>query len=127
MDPSTSIHAESQVRLNPARPRQFTVGGFEVDFFVFVVCTDQGQHARTLLTTARRELSGRHGMNNALRCFAPPNRDAEPHTAQGHNAYVFRCPRCGRTPHIRHERWWQAIDDLGRLGVDELDISLLPF
>ena len=127
MDIPKSDNSAPQARLNPARPRQFTLGGREVDFFVQVVCTDKGQHKRMLLTTARRELNGGHGMNFALRYFAPPNPHAEAHTAQGHDAYVFRCPRCRRTPHIRSDRWWQAVDDLGRLGVDELDISLLPF
>jgi hypothetical protein len=117
-----------QARLNPARPRQFTVGrGREVDFFVFVVCTDRGQHRRLLLTTARRELDGTHGMNAALQCFAPPDPNAKPQTATGRDAYVFWCPGCNRTPHIGRERWWNAIDDLGRVGADELDISLVPF
>jgi hypothetical protein len=127
MDNSASDNTKSQDRLNPTRSRQFTLGGHEIDFFVQVVCTDKGQHARTLLTTARRELGGGHGMNFALRHFAPPDPDAKPHTAQGHDAYVFTCPRCSRAPHIGKDRWWQAIDDLGRLSVDELDISLLPF
>jgi hypothetical protein len=92
------------------------------------VCTDKGQHARTMLTTARRELDGSHGMNHALEHFAPPEGDrAKPLTATGRDSYVFICPRCSRTPHIRRDHWWRAIDDLGRLGVDELDISLLPF
>lgn len=114
-------------RLNPAAPRQFFVSDYEADFFVFVVCTDRGQHKRMLLTTARRELGGGHGMNNALRWFAPPDPDARAGTAMGHDSYVFRCPRCTRTPHIKRERWWQTIDELGRLGIRELDISLLPF
>jgi hypothetical protein len=45
-------------RLNPAAPRQFYQSGAEADFFVFVVCTDRGQHKRMLLTTAARELGG---------------------------------------------------------------------
>lgn len=127
MGTSDGGQATSKGRLNPANPRHFTASGREVDFSVYVVCTDRGQHTRTMLSTARRELDGIHGMNHALECFAPPDPDAKPHTATGHDAYTFWCPRCGRTPHIRSDRWWQAIDDLGRLGVDELDISLLPF
>ena len=128
MEGPTSDSGQPRDRLNPALPRRFTIGGREVDFFVQVVCTDQGQHKRTLLTTARRELDGQHGMNHALEYFAPPyGDDAKPNSGMGRESYVFRCPHCPRTPHIKKDRWWQAIDDLGRLGVDELDISLLPF
>ena len=98
----------------------------EADFFVFVVCTDRAQHKRTLLTTARRDLGGGHGMNNALNCFAPPDPNAKERTATGRDSYVFWCPRCTRTPHINKERWWQIIDEMGRHGLDELDLSLLP-
>ena len=114
-------------RLNPAASRQFFQSGAEADFFVFVVCTDRGQHKRMLLTTARRELGCGHGMNSALQWFAPPDPDAGAGTATGHDSYVFWCPRCTRAPHIKKERWWQTIDELGRLGIRELDISLLPF
>jgi len=114
-------------RLNPGSPRQFFKSGHEADFFVFVVCTDRGQHKRVLLTTARRELGGGHGMNNALKNFAPPDPDAKPGSAFGRDAYIFTCPRCPRTPHINQARWWEIIDELGRRGVGELDLSMLPF
>ena len=56
---------------------------------MFVVCTDRGQHKRTVLTTARRELDGGHGMNHALEWFAPPDASAEARTAMGHGG-LFR-------------------------------------
>ncbi len=112
-------------RLNPAAQRQFAQSGREVDFFVFVVCSDRGQHESVLLTTARRELDGTHGMNHALRYFAPPSRDDEfPELSR--ESYVFRCPRCSRTPRIKRDRWWSLIDELGRQEQTTLDLSLLP-
>jgi hypothetical protein len=53
-------------RTNPNRRREFDRGGEEVDYFIFVVCTDRGQHESVLLPQARRELDGTRGMNNAL-------------------------------------------------------------
>lgn len=114
-------------RTNPARRREFNGAGEEVDYFVLVVCTDRGQHGQTLLTTARRELDGRHGMNFALRYFAPPVPDSEPESSTGRESYIFRCPRCTRTPHIKADRWWAAVEAVVRADLDELDISLLPF
>ena len=112
-------------RVNVNGPRQFMQSGSEVDYFVFVGCTDRGQHKRVQLSTARRELDGTHGMNNALRHFAPPNPDARPMTATGRGSYVFWCPKCGRTPQIKSERWWHLVDEVARVGLNDLDISLL--
>jgi hypothetical protein len=114
-------------RTNPARRREFNRAGEEVDYFVRVVCTDRGQHGRVLLTTARRELNGEQGMSFALQYFAPPMRDAESESLTGRESYVFRCPRCTRTPQIKADRWWAAVEAVVLADLDELDISLLPF
>lgn len=115
---------EAPSRLNPTAPPQYTQSGREVDFFVFVVCSDRGQHEPVLLTTARRELDGSHGMNNALRYFAPPSRDEEfPELSR--ESYKFRCPRCPRTPKINSDRWWNIVDECGRQELPTLDLSLL--
>ena len=121
--------AEDEVlpRTNPARRRQYNRAGKEHDYFLFIVCTDRGQHKRILLTTARRSLTGERGMNHALVCFAPPMKDAEPDTLTSRESYVFRCPKCGRTPHIRNDRWWALIESAVRADLDDLDLSLLPF
>lgn len=114
-------------RINPNRRRQFFAGGQEADYFVFIICTDRGQHERVLLTTARRELDGSRGMNYALRWFAPPMTDAQAGSSIGRNSYTFACPRCTRTPQIKADRWWELVDNVVRLDLDELDISLLTF
>lgn len=124
--PSANDTAIVVRRLNPSEPRQFTQGGREVDFFLLVYCSDRGQHEPVLLTTARRELDGTHGMNLALRFFAPPMYDAEPNSPMSRESYSFRCPRCRRTPRIKGAKWWSIVDDYGRAGRTELDISLLP-
>lgn len=114
-------------RINPNRRREFFQSGQEVDYFLFIICTDRGQHDRVLLTTARRELDGSHGMNNALRWFAPPMKDAEPGSSMGRESYIFACPVCTRTPQIKADRWWNLVDEAVRRNLEELDISLLPF
>ncbi|NHC44627.1 hypothetical protein [Motilibacter aurantiacus] len=124
------MHEAEGGRLAPDAPRQYTQSGFEVDFFVFVVCTDRGQHKRMLLTTARRELDGSHGMNNALRWFAPPDSAGELEGAGrtwSRSSYEFICPRCRRSPRIEGSKWWNLVDELDRVGQYELDLSLLPF
>jgi hypothetical protein len=122
----TEEHAEA-ARLDPTRPRVFSVGGFEVDYFMWVICTDRGQHKRVLLTTARRELGGGHGMNHALRWFAPPMYEqASPHSQTGRESYAFKCPLCRRNPQLQKDRWWSLVDEMWRAGYDELDVSLLP-
>lgn len=112
-------------RVNPGRRRQFNRGGEEVDYFVWIVCTDRGRHDRVLLTTARRELDGTRGMNFALRYFAPPWEDAESESGMAREAYTFRCPRCTRKPQIKADRWWAAVEALVRADLDDLDVSLL--
>jgi hypothetical protein len=112
-------------RTNPERRRQFSVGGFEVDYFIWIVCTDRGQHEPVLLTTARRELDGTRGMNHALNFFAPPDVEATERSGSALGAYVFRCPKCPRTPQIKADRWWQLLDEPVRADADRLDISLL--
>jgi len=103
------------------------MSGREVDAFLEVVCTDRGQHKRTLLTSACRELDGSHGMNHALQNFCPPRgEEAKPRSASGRDSYVFWCPRCPRTPHVQRDRWWRLVDDYIRAGLPVLDISLLP-
>ena len=114
-------------RIDPQRPREFTRGGREVDYFVLVICTDRGQHKPILLTTARRELDGSRGMNHALRYFAPPmGNKARPESLTGRESYTFLCPLCPRTPQVRADRWWRYLDDVVRAGLDRFDISLLP-
>ena len=100
--------------------------GIEIDYFMPVVCTDRGQHKPVLLTTARRHLDGTRGMSYALKYFAPPMSNALPNSLIGRESYVFRCPRCPRTPSIRADRWWDLIDALVRADGDRMDISLLP-
>jgi hypothetical protein len=113
-------------RVNVNGPPQFAMDGREVDYFIAVICTDRGQHKQVQLTMARRELDGSGGMNFALRHFAPPDPKARPESAVGRDSYIFWCPKCGRTPQVKRERWWRALDELARAGVHDLDISLLP-
>ncbi|MFI2643258.1 hypothetical protein [Streptomyces sp. NPDC018610] len=93
--------------------------------FMAITCTDRSQHRRIRLTTARLHLSDR-GMNYALEHFAPPMADAEPETLVGRESYTFVCPRCGRTPQIKFDKWWKLLEELAEAGRDEFDISLLP-
>lgn len=79
-----------------------------------------------MLTTARRELDRTGGMNHALRYFAPPMKDAAPGSFTAREAYIFRCPKCTRTPQIKLDRWWRFLDESVRVGLDVVDISLLP-
>lgn len=114
-------------RTNPDRRREYNRGGEEVDYFISVICTDRGQHEPILLTTARRELDGSIGMSHALRMFAPPmGPSAKPRSMTGLESYVFRCPRCTRTPQIKSTRWWNYVDAAVRADLDAVDISLLP-
>lgn len=108
-------------RTNPDRPRQFNGAGEEVDYFISIVCTDRGQHERVQLTEARRMLDGQRGMNHALKWFAPPQRDAEPHTFLGRDSYVFRCPKCPRTPQVQRDKWWSLLDGAVKADFDELE------
>lgn len=116
---------EEPARLNPHLDRVFTLSGIEVDFFVAVVCSDKGQHPRTVLSMARRELGGGHGMSHALEWFAPPMDDRES-PRMSRSSYTFACPRCPRRPVIRAATWWRLVDEVGRVGRADLDISLLP-
>lgn len=109
-------------RIAPQAPRQFSVSGIEVDYFVRVICTDRGQHDCVLLTTARRDLDGTHGMSHALRWFAPPG-PYEYDSRVSHNSYEFSCPRCDRRPRITRESWWSLVDETWRVGFSELDVS----
>ncbi|WP_394615255.1 hypothetical protein JNUCC0626_36445 [Lentzea sp. JNUCC 0626] len=114
-------------RIDPERCREFTMSGREVDYFMPVVCTDRGQHKRMLLTSARRELDGTHGMNHALQWFAPPmGKDAEPNSLTSKHSYIFRCPKCPRTPQVKADVWWQLVDKAVLARLDAIDISLLP-
>lgn len=62
----------------------------------------------------------------ALRYFAPPmGNEATPRSLTSRNAYVFRCPRCRRTPQIERSRWWSILDAVVRADFDEIDISML--
>jgi hypothetical protein len=94
-------------------------------YFMPVVCTDRGQHEPVLLTTARRHLDGTRGMNYALEYFAPPMSDAYERSGVGRGSYVFRCPRCPRTPTIKADRWWDLLDALVRADGQRMDVSLL--
>ncbi|GAA4686281.1 hypothetical protein GCM10023347_47030 [Streptomyces chumphonensis] len=96
------------------------------EYYICIVCTDRGQHGGIRLTTARKT-SEERGMSFALEHFAPPMADAEPRSMIGHDSYTFICPRCGRTPQIQRERWWRIVDAAAEEGMDELDISRLPF
>ena len=51
-------------------------------------------------------------MNHALKFFAPPDTEATERSGLALGAYVFRCPRCPRTPQVKADRWWQLLDDL---------------
>lgn len=90
-----------------------------------IVCTDRAQHRRIRLTTARLHLSDR-GMNHALEHFAPPMADAGPRSSVGRESYTFICPRCGRNPQIKFDKWWRLLEAVAESGRDEFDISLLP-
>jgi hypothetical protein len=114
-------------RIDPARHREFAMSGREVDYFMPIVCTDRGQHKRMLLSMASRELNGDRGMSRALESFAPPMADAKPGSTIGLESYTFMCPGCGRTPQIKHDRWWWIIEEAVRAGVAEIDLSVLPF
>lgn len=113
-------------RVNSSLPRQFTMSGREVDYFIPIVCTDRGQHKRLQLSMARRELDGTYGMSHALQYFAPPMRDAKEGESVSQESYIFRCAVCPRTPRINSVRWWSLVDQSITLGLDEIDISLLP-
>ncbi|MDP9397341.1 MAG: hypothetical protein M3P96_05730 [Actinomycetota bacterium] len=111
------------------RPR---MAGREVDYVIFVSCSDRGQHKPMLLCTAYRKTNGDCGMNMALKYFAPPaewypGRDhgIEPPEHTPRHAYTFWCPRCPRTPQIHRDRWWRALDTAADAGLTEIDVSLL--
>lgn len=120
---------DEPIRLNPDAPRQYTMSGFEVDFFVMVYCSDRGQHEPVLLTTARRELGGGHGMNHALEWFAAPatSQEEADEFNLSRSSYDFRCPRCRRNPRIDRHRWWSLIDAAAVNGLGSIDLSLLPY
>lgn len=65
-------------------------------------------------------------MGFALQHFAPPMHDAEPRSMVSRGSYTFLCPKCGRTPQVKADRWWSLLDAMAEAGHDELDISLLP-
>ncbi|WP_405132808.1 hypothetical protein [Nocardia sp. NBC_01388] len=117
-------------RLNPDAPRRFAMSGREVDYFIDIYCSDKGQHKPMVLTTARREMDGSHGMNHALRWFAPPStaRENEELDANfSYRSYVFRCPLCRRNPKISGDQWWEIVDRMAIEGFSALDLSMLEF
>lgn len=104
-----------------------TVSGRRVRYFVAVVCTDRGQHERVQLSLARKELDGSFGMSHALEYFAPPTPDGRWGKRTSRTSYQFWCPRCRRTPRVERTRWWDLVEAVGRGGLPDLDVSLLPF
>lgn len=100
------------------------VSGRDVDVFLPVVCTDRGQHKHTRLTTVIRELDGTRHMPRALEAFAPPmGAKAKPGSRMSRNAYTFICPKCGRTPQVRADRWWDIALRHAQRGLPWIDVS----
>jgi hypothetical protein len=113
-------------RVRSESPREYAASGREVDFFLPVVCTDRGQHRPTRLTTVIRELDGELHMARALEAFVPPmGPDAKPRSLMSQNAYVFICRRCGRTPSVEKNRWWNLALRHARTGTRSIDVSHL--
>lgn len=110
-------------------PDTLGVGGDQADtLYIFVVCTDRGQHRRRVLTITRVHPDGTGGMSSALDWFAPPMGDeATPRSLMGRDSYIFRCPSCSRTPQINRAKWWNLVGEALRLQLPEIDLSLLPF
>ncbi len=96
-----------------------------------IVCTDQGRHKRCRLSGAEKILheDGRtsHYMSHHLRHFAAPDADAESGGAISKTSYTFICPRCRRNPIIERAKWWEAVETAQRVGVKEIDLSMLGF
>lgn len=102
------------------------MSGHEVDFFLPVVCTDRHQHPAARLTTVIRQLNGELSMSRALEAFAPPMGDeAEPATLMSRDSYTFFCKRCGRTPVVSRDRWWQLPLLMVRANISTLDVSFV--
>ena len=66
-------------------------------------------------------------MRDPLRHFAPPDPGAEPGTAISRESYTFSCPVCRRNPSVKAERWWEAMEECRRVGIKEVDLSLVRF
>ena len=110
----------------------FTRAGEEVDYFVAVVCTDRGQHKRRRLATVVRRMDGGRSMPGLGQFkYTPPAKhypevykdSSDSHDPRG--AFVFWCPSCPRTPQIGDGRWWAAVDEAARVGLREIDVSLI--
>jgi hypothetical protein len=129
-----------------SRGTTLTADNHPQPFTVKIICTDKGQHKRYALARAVWDPS--HGDDGHVRLthglvgpWLPPagwtpkgeglfawgewEATAESHVPR--EAYVFWCPGCNRTPQIKHEKFWQMIDDFVRVGFPLLDISRLPF
>jgi hypothetical protein len=75
-----------------------------VSYAINFVCTDKGQHPRCIIRSGYTA-------------------DDMP---DGH-VHVWLCPRCGRAPQVRLDRWPGVAAGLEAAGITEVDISKLPF
>ena len=96
-----------------------------------VVCTGQGRHKRTRLSTVGENLmrdgSTQTFMSDAFRHYAPPMKDARPGGGVSRTSYTFLCSLCGRSPVIRRDRWWDAVRKVQEAGLPDIDLGVLSF
>jgi hypothetical protein len=83
------------------------------------VCTDKGQHKRTLLTKITVSEQGSTEWRTG-RSFSAPGE-------AGNTGYTFDCPRCPKKVELRPETFQLLVTQLLERGVSRVDISRLPF
>lgn len=114
------------VRVNEDVPMTVVGSTRHVDVFLPVVCTDRGAHRHLRLTTVIRELEGELHMPRAFEAFAPPmGKRARPGSLVGRSSYTFICRRCGRTPEVERNRWWNVALRHAQEGLRWIDVSYL--
>jgi hypothetical protein len=95
-----------------------------------VYCTDQGRHERWQIEPFTvhadhigwRDQPGFTGPDAAAEAARPGGG-----VNVGHDSFIFDCERCPRTTQMRAEKWNRLVRELGRVGIDSVDLSRLPF
>lgn len=91
-----------------------------------IVCTDRGQHRRVVICLrVSFDDEGHLHMARPFEAWAPPDTPRNDGTVT--TTYEFQCPRCGRSPQVRPDKWRQIAERLLEARLEELDISNFPF